>query len=45
MKTIREGTAGKVKLRLVQTDTGFVALANEGGKTIKQVNGNRGPRG
>jgi len=39
MKTIREGTAGKVKLRLVQTDTGFVALANEGGKTIKQVNG------
>ena len=37
MKTIREGTAGKAKLRLVQTDKEFVALAIEGGKTIKQI--------
>lgn len=37
MKTIREGTAGKAKLRLVQTDKEFVALAIEGGKTIQQI--------
>lgn len=37
MKTIREGTAGKAKLRLVQTDKEFVAIAIEGGQTILQV--------
>ncbi len=39
IKTIREGTAGKAKLRLVQTDKGFVAIAIEGGKTILQKDG------
>lgn len=39
IKTIREGTAGKLKLRLVQTDKEFVALANEGGKTMRQISG------
>jgi hypothetical protein len=39
IKTIRTGTAGKLKLRLVQTDKEFIALANEGGKTVKQVSG------
>ncbi|MBA4751844.1 MAG: hypothetical protein H2055_06410 [Sphingopyxis sp.] len=39
MKTIREGTAGKAKLRLVQTNNGFVAIAIEGGKTILQKEG------
>jgi hypothetical protein len=39
MKTIREGTAGKAKLRLVQTDKEFVVLAIEGGKTIAQISG------
>ena len=39
MKTIREGTAGKAKLRLVQTDKKFVAIAFEGGKMIMQKDG------
>ncbi|MCC6480323.1 hypothetical protein [Sphingorhabdus sp.] len=39
MKTIREGTAGKAKLRLVDTGKGFVAIAIEGGKTILQKDG------
>src|SRR3546814_20473191 len=39
MKTIREGAAGKAKLRLVQTNNGFVAIAIEGGKTILQKEG------
>ena len=36
IKTIREGTAGRAKLRLVETDKGFVAIAIESGKTILQ---------
>ena len=37
MKTIREGTAGKAKLRLVDTGKGFVALSIEGGKVTLKV--------
>ncbi|MDF2603050.1 hypothetical protein [Sphingomonas sp.] len=39
MKTIREGSAGKVKLRLVQTDKEFVGVVIEGGKTSFQTRG------
>lgn len=39
MKTIREGTVGKAKLRLVQTESGFIAIAIEGGKTLLQKEG------
>ena len=39
MKTIREGSAGKAKLRLVQTDKEFVGLVIEGGKTSFQTRG------
>lgn len=37
MKTIRTGKIGKVELRLVDTGKGFVAIANEGGKTIDRI--------
>jgi hypothetical protein len=39
MKTIREGTAGKARLRLVQTGKDFVGLVLEGGKTLFQTRG------
>ncbi|MAH14304.1 MAG: hypothetical protein CMN65_00835 [Sphingomonadaceae bacterium] len=39
MKTIREGTAGKAKLRLVATGKEFAGVINEGGNTIFQTRG------
>lgn len=39
MKTIRQGSAGKAKLRLVDTGKEFVGLIIEGGKTIFQTSG------
>ena len=39
MKTIREGTAGKAKLRLVATGKDFAGIINESGKTIFQTHG------
>ncbi|MDK2767905.1 MAG: hypothetical protein KYX69_09320 [Sphingomonas sp.] len=39
MKTVREGSHGKAKLRLVQTDKEFVGLVIEGGKTSFQTRG------
>ncbi len=39
MKTIREGSAGKAKLRLLDTGKGFAGIINEGGKTVFQTSG------
>ena len=39
MRTIRTGTAGKAKLRLVQTDTDVAGLIIENGKTTFQTQG------
>ncbi|HVI98278.1 MAG TPA: hypothetical protein VM657_04350 [Sphingomonas sp.] len=39
MKTVREGTAGKARLRLVQSAAGFTGVVIEGGKTTFQVSG------
>lgn len=39
MKTIREGSAGNARLRLVQTDKEFVGLVIEDGKTNFQTRG------
>lgn len=39
VKTIRTGSVGKVKLRLVRTDKGFVAQAHENGSILHQVDG------
>ena len=39
MKTIREGTAGKAKLRLVATGKDYAGVINENGKTIFQARG------
>ena len=39
MRTIREGTAGKAKLRLVAIGKEFAGVINEGGKTVFQARG------
>lgn len=39
MKTIRDGTAGKAKLRLVATGKDFAGLINVAGKTVFQTRG------
>lgn len=38
-RTIREGAAGKITLRLLQTPTEYVGLSIEGGKVTFQTNG------
>lgn len=40
MRTIREGTAGKSKLRLVATGKNYVGIINENGKTVYRAEGN-----
>lgn len=41
VKTIRTGSVGKVKLRLVQTDKGFVAQAHQNGSILHQTDGQK----
>lgn len=39
MKTIREGTAGKAKLRLLETGKDYAGIVNREGKTVFQTRG------